>query len=331
LSLNPYVILRKIDPPEKCYLSEVLLWRAFGRFPEILFDLDAKDWRFSSEALENYGAPIPDGPELTAEECRFADLPNDPRMIALTEEGGYSDLDFYDKMLSLPVNDEGISKANVKELKSKRASAVKYYSELEKWIEKYRDYVDQFQAEICLKLRRGELHANGNKLPNPDPALTDKILEKSNKWLTELDIVEISKEHWITETINWEDSAIYGRSESFVWIHVRTEDMLKAFPPTDLLKADDILPIGSHYAVTSSAFPNVQKKYGQRGRPALPWQDFHIEVARMFRDGQMPIKKEAAIAHIQNWFIQTFGKDVSRAAVGERLKPYFDKLIKKGQ
>jgi hypothetical protein len=83
LSQNPYVILRKIDPPEKCYLSEVLLWRAFGRFPEILFDLDAKDWRFSSEALENYGAPIPDGPELTAEECRFADLPNDPRMIAL--------------------------------------------------------------------------------------------------------------------------------------------------------------------------------------------------------------------------------------------------------
>jgi hypothetical protein len=234
-------------------------------------------------------------------------------------------------MLSLPVNDEGISKANVKELKSKRASAVKYYSELEKWIEKYRDYVDQFQAEICLKLRRGELHANGNKLPNPDPALTDKILEKSNKWLTELDTIEISKEHWLTETINWEDSAIYGRLESFVWIHVKTEEMLKVFPPQDLVRAEHILDIGSSFAVSSSAIRGVQNKLNQRGRPSLPWQDFHIEVARMFRDGKMPTKKEAAIAHIQNWFLQTLGKDVSRAAVGERLKPYFDKLIKKGQ
>jgi hypothetical protein len=331
LSPSSYVILRKIDPPEKCYLSEVLLWRAFGRFPEILFDLNGKDWRLSSEALQDFSAPIPDGPELTEEECRFADLPNDPRTIALIEEGGYSNIEVYDRLLSYPVGDEGISKADVKELKSKRASAIKYFSELEKWKEKYRDYVDQFQAEICLKLRRGELSANGTQLPNPDPDVTNEILEKINKRPTELEIAEINKEHWLTEKINWEDSAIYGRSQSFIWIHVRTEDMLQAFPPSDLLKTDQILPFGNQYAITSSTFPNVQKKNGQRGRPALPWQDFQIEVARMFRDGTMPPKKESAIAHFQNWFVTVLAKDVSRAAIGEKLKPYFDALIKKRQ
>lgn len=78
--------------------------------------------------------------------------------------------------------------------------------------------------------------------------------------------------------------------------------MLRVFPPPDLLKPEHILPIGQSFALASSAVQRVQVAQNQRGRPSLPWQDFHVEVARMFRDGKMPSKKEAAIALIQEWF-----------------------------
>jgi hypothetical protein len=252
-------------------------------------------------------------------------------MIALLEHGGLSDVEHYDRLLEMCIDLQDIDQVKIEEIKSDRNAAILHNSELEIWSAKYHEYVDQFQAEICLKLRRGELQAMGTKLPNADPELTDKILEESNRWLTDLEVTEIVKEQWYSQAINWEESAIYGHAESAIWIHVRTEDMLKVFPPQDLVTAEHILDIGSSFAVASSAIRRVQNKLNQRGRPSLPWQDFHIEVARMFRDGKMPTKKEAAIAHIQNWFLQTFGKDVSRAAVGEKLKPYFDQLIKKRQ
>jgi hypothetical protein len=309
----------------------VLLWRAFGRFPEVQYSTSGDEWRFDSEARDGYVAPIPDGSELTEDECSYANLPNDPRMTALLTDGGYLNIEHYDQLLEMFKGCEKTEPVKIQELKSKRNAALSHNSEFENWSMKYLEYVDQFQAEICLKLRRGELRAMGTKLPNADPEITDEILEESNRWLTDLEVREIDKEQWYSQAINWAESAIYGHAESAIWIHVRTEDMLKVFPPQDLVKAENILDIGSSFAVASSAIRGVQNKLNQRGRPSLPWQDFHIEVARMFRDGKMPTKKEAAIAHIQNWFLQTLGKDVSRAAVGEKLKPYFDQLIRKRQ
>lgn len=328
---NEYTILRKIEPPEKCYLSEVLLWRAFGRFPEVHYAISGNDWRFDSESRDGYEAPIPDGFELTEEECRYANLPDDPRMIAMLQHGGYSDVEHYDRLLKLIAGIEDIDSIKIEEINSNRKAAQIYESQLEEWTLKYNEYIDQFQAEICLKLRRGELRASGTQLPDADTELTDKILEESKRWLTDLEVREIDKEQWYSQTINWEESAIYGHSRSTIWIHVQTEDMLKVFPPQELLMAAHILPIGQSFALASSAIRRVQYEHSQRGRPSLPWQDFHVEIARMFRDGNMPIKKEAAIAHLQNWFLQTLGKSVSRAAVGEKLKPYFDQLIKNGQ
>ncbi len=58
--MTKYTILGPIYPPEKCYLFEVLLWRAFGRFPEVHYSNNGKDWRFESDVRDGYEAPIPD-------------------------------------------------------------------------------------------------------------------------------------------------------------------------------------------------------------------------------------------------------------------------------
>jgi hypothetical protein len=115
---NPYTILRRIEPPEKCYLSEVLFWRAFGRFPEMHYDSSGNDWRFESEALDGHMAPIPDGFELTEEECRYAGLPDDPTMIALVEHGGFMEIKQYDDFLNSEVNLQYLEKEKMEELKA---------------------------------------------------------------------------------------------------------------------------------------------------------------------------------------------------------------------
>src|SRR6266508_2938348 len=93
-----------------------------------------------------------------------------------------------------------------------------------------------------------------------------------------------------------------GLAKSFAWVHVSSEDMLQAFPPHELVKGKQLYPVGANFALTSSTLPTGRS---QRGRPSLPCQEFHIEVARMFRDDQLPTKKEAAIAQIQSWFLET--------------------------
>lgn len=295
------------------------------------YGMSGEDWRFDSESLDSYDAPVPDATELTEEECRYANLPDDPRMIALLTRGGYLEIEHYDQLLESAGRIKDIKQEEIERLKSDREAALLHHSELKSWNVKYEEYVDQFKAEICLKFRRGELRAMGTRLPAPDLNQTDRILEESGQSLADLDVREIQKEQWYSKAINWEESAIYGNSESAIWIHLKTEDILKVFPPLDLLKPEFILPVGQSFALSSSVSRRDQYEQNIRGRPPLPWQDFHIEVARMFRDGQMPEKKEAAIAHIQSWFLLKIGKTVSRAAIGERLKPYFDQLVKKGQ
>lgn len=99
-------------------------------------------------------------------------------MTALLERGGYHDVEFYDGLLDMyPDSDP----TKLEQIKSDREAAILHTSELEVWNEKYDEYIDQFQAEICLKLRRGELQAMGTQLPDVDPEQTDKILEQNKQ------------------------------------------------------------------------------------------------------------------------------------------------------
>ena len=80
------------------------------------YDNSGKDWRFESDTRDGYPAPIPEGLELTSEECRYAGLPDDPRMTALIEHGGYMDLESYDKMLTAFESMEDIDQAKIDQL-----------------------------------------------------------------------------------------------------------------------------------------------------------------------------------------------------------------------
>jgi hypothetical protein len=76
---------------------------------------------------------------------------------------------------------------------------------------------------------------------------------------------------------------------------------------------------------------NIVLRVSVRGRPPYPWDAFHLEVAGLVRRDELPAKKEAAIEHFQAWFKRKLGIRPSRAAVGEKLKPYYDEFVKASQ
>jgi hypothetical protein len=65
-----------------------------------------------------------------------------------------------------------------------------------------------------------------------------------------------------------------------------------------------------------------------RGRPSYPWEQFHLEVSALLQRNELPAKKEAAIQHFQSWFERELGIRPSRAAIGEKLTPYYERFLR---
>ncbi len=336
MSSEKLTVLQLIDPPEYVYLQEALYWPAFGRFPVRWYGLgDETDLRFSIEFSEEYAAPTPEGEIVWDEECKFAGLPLDPRAkIALSDDGELPlPVERYDLLLSkggrgaFPLTD-----TDVENFSKAREKAVAYFEEFDNWHVQYSDYVDQFQNSLCTALRKGDIIALGVKLPDKYLSSTAEEFEQYAQIEDNLDNrneTEIPKKHWISNNINWAASALKGRDYHFIRVNLAFRDVFLLFPPYELMVTGKAKQIGESYVVPTSTIGQIARRHSKRGRPPLPWDEFHVEVARMFRDDEMPQKKESAIAHFQSWFDQKLDCKVSRSAIGERLKPYYNQLIKK--
>ncbi len=325
-----FTILRKIDPPEKCYLSEVLNWLAFGRFPEVAFVLE-EPWTISEGTRIFYGAPDPIGEELSEEECLFASLPCDPRTKFRLEDRETISPDRCRELINLARSLDPPDEEQVSKCEEALRESIQYEETLKDWLPKYQNYIDEFRNEICLDLRRGNLSAYGIELPHSNFEKVKDILIAQEISLCDLSARQVPKMEWISSGINWIDSTLTNGDNFFVRIYVLVDDMLKRYPPRNIIKKDQLRTFGTRYAIaTSRVAQNVTSK-SVGGRPPFQWESFHVEVARKFRDGEMPDKKEAAIEELQQWFEKFHGMRPSRSIVGEKLKPYFDGLMKKGQ
>ena len=321
-NMTKYTILRPAFPPEFCYLIEVLYWRAFGRLPDEDWS-SGGPWRTPKEEYDSYVAPTPVGLELEDEECAYAGIPKDPRMQQLLDGNYLTDVEQLSKIIEFS---KELPSEMLHDLKNSLSLAVAHEAETKIWQEAFNQYIDQFRNEICLDLQRGALNAKGTELPLPDVHDSIEELVKKDQWLNDIEPSEIPANQWNMGNINWEDGTMFGRERSYIWIHLSIEDMLNRYAPELLLKSGDAFPIGSSVAVVSTAVSFNTKNKRRTGRPSYPWDQFHVEIARMYRDGEMPEKKEAAIATLQQWYFQKTGNSVSRTALGDKLIPYYQTL-----
>ncbi len=321
--MKKIVMLRPAQPVEQCYLFEVLYWRAFGRLPEEEWIFN-EPWRTSDEVRDSPDAPTPGGSELTDDECEFAGIPPDPQMQSLIDGIGYLEPDKYQSFLDMLRDDDPRDFERENVLIKEMESAKRFSQEVEEWLPHFNEYIDQFKSEIALDLRRGRLTALATELPKTTYEASEEDLEKQGIWLDDLPVAAVPATAWISDAIKWEVSAIYGRTRAFIWINLNMSEVLELYPPVTFINESKAYPIGSSVALIGSNM--AYKSTSKRGRPALPWDLFHIEVARLYAMQQMPAKKEAAIALLQEWFARQFNKEVSRSAIGAKLKPYFDTI-----
>jgi len=127
--------------------------------------------------------------------------------------------------------------------------------------------------------------------------------------------------------IDWKSSALFGDEYTFCWIHFSTESVLAAYPIPSLPPVGTVNSLGDVYILNNSDNRDLTTSI-RRGRPSLPWELFHLEVASLARANALPEKKEAAIHHFESWFREELGLHVGRSSIGQKLTPYYDRFVR---
>ncbi len=231
--MTRYIVLRPVEPPRVCFLREVILWRAFGIYPTGYWDDKGWDIREKPEDPEYFAAPVPDdtGDEtyLSERQTDFANLPPDPSMQAVLADETHFELDHYDKMISILTNSQDNLSVEIAGLLDDRARAREYRARYGEWRQLHDAYVDQFQLELVLALRKGSIQAFGRRLPRVDRARTLRLFERLGTDPRDIEPTLIPQGLWVSNHVDWEECSLTSKSDAYVWVHVLVEDMIKLF------------------------------------------------------------------------------------------------------
>jgi hypothetical protein len=318
------IYLQRVELGDYCFLQEALYWVAFGRLP--IAD-SARD-----DDIEGYkiNVPNPNG-ELTEKECERAGLPHDPRLnyhwafdVMLSDE--IEEIVASRELVAPePGEDESVRKEQV------RREAEGLLREMTEWKPKFERVIELAASEVYAVLRKGRLTSEGRRLPDPDVAVSLKLIADQNKKLGELEIVVIPKDFWSLRNIYWEISAARNDTEHYCHIHCRTDQVMALFPLNAVTageSVDGLVRRGSFYVLSpnsgAAATPARQSQARSRGgrHPKYRWDALHVEMAGLVRKG-LPSKKEAVVEHLREFYREKIGEPVPAArTLHEWLEPY---------
>jgi hypothetical protein len=300
--------LQAVTLPEWCFLYEALYWVAFQRLPVSSYTIDAEEYRFT------------DSPHLISEdETKFAGIPRDPRWVAWTEERSLLPASEYEKVIARKEGDEDFKR----EMMEARDAALQLEEECRSWEPHYRRAVEYPVSRIFVALRSGQLAAKGRLLPSLDRDEAYARLSAEERYLSDITPTDIPVQFWSLQGMDFEASAAKSETAHYCHIMLRTNEVISVFPG-EREEVAGVERVGDSFVLSDGVRkpPSLNK----RGRPSYPWEPFHVEVAALVQRGELPSKKEAAIQHFQSWFEAQLNVQPSRAAIGERLKPYYDKF-----
>ena len=305
---------------ERCLLSELLDWLAFRRLPLAAYTIDGKEARFSDESGYQAGGLLDS--MVTDTECAVAGLTPNPEYVASLGGQYLHGLDFYDKMLAV-----NLEESELEILRKQRVEAVEYHQRMAEWQTSLDNYLEYFKARLFVDLREGKIHGSGIEIPAKDEDGAVAYIQADGFDLSEQPTIRINEALWTPTKIDWVNSALIGDRCVYCWVHFSTEAMISAYPIPSPLAADKVNPVGDLYVLDGAGHgePAVPSR---RGRPPLPWDQFHLEVAALIAAGALPRKKEAAIHHFVEWFREEFGMSASRSSVGQKLTPYYERFVR---
>ncbi|WP_068029012.1 hypothetical protein [Rhodoplanes sp. Z2-YC6860] len=311
------LFLQPVPVPEHIFLGEVLYWVAFQRLPKPDFNEDGQEIH-DGEVAAGLAIEIP-FPEISDEEADRIGIPPDPRYLAMVDEQIPLSLSHYDQLLRFP----GLSTEEKARFEGERKDTEIYQQELAAWRTKYKQGLEYSSSQIFVALKRGELQAMGRLLPGYDQKNIQEWLDRDERDFLDYPIQKIPSSFWTLTGMDFEASSASNGSKFYCHVVLKTVDVLSCFPG-DRVPVAGVERVGDSYVVSEASAKLPQQN--RRGRPPYAWDSFHLEVAALIEQRQLPEKKEAAIQHFQTWFKSTHGVEPSRAAIGEKLKPYYDRF-----
>jgi hypothetical protein len=200
---------------------------------------------------------------------------------------------------------------------------------IRKWIPIVTQAMDWPATELFLKLRRGEIEAQGKLLP--DGAEIIDFLEKHESWggpskFDDLVDSPIPSDLWTNRGIDWFSNALIANNGFYCDVSMPVEILMNHFPG-HRTAVDGAEFVGQCLLVKEPENANAPSS-ATRGRPAVfAWNAFHVEVADLIKRDQLPQKKEAGIQEMIGWFERTQKQTPSRSAVSEKLTPYYRRFF----
>ena len=316
------VYLQPVPIPDRCFLFEVLLWVAFVRLPVAIGDPEgAHDIRLSSEVREGgYSIKIFDE-YIFDEECERVGIPPDPRWKANVEGTATLSIEHYDTLLKQATGTKEFRDSLIVE----REEAVRFEAALRNWEAEYQGVTEYAASRIFVALKDGSLAAFGRLLPSVDLDLAMGQLSEQDLDIVDIEPSPIPATFWTLQGIDFQGSSARSNNANYCHITCATTDVLDVFPG-ERRDISGVERIGDTFIVSETADKPVLR--GVRGRPSYPWDAFHLEVSSLLQKNSLPKKKEAAIQLLQDWFEQHLRLRPSRAAIGQKLTPYYEAFVR---
>jgi hypothetical protein len=314
--------LQTVLVPERCCLFEVLLWVAFQRLPVAIGHPEGGDIRDSDEIrADGYAINVIDE-YIFDEECERVGIPPDPNWRAVIEGTTTLSVQHYDDL----VTRADLNASSRRILLAEREEALHFETDLKIWQPQYRRAIEYPASRIFVALREGSLAASGRLLPSTDLDLAMKQLSEDGLDFVDIEPTPIPRGFWTLQGIDFQASSAQSDNANYCHITCASSEVLSIFPG-ERQEIFGVERVGDTFVVNERANMPATVR-GLRGRPAYPWDAFHLEVSSLLQKNDLPKKKEAAIQLLQDWFQRRFRVRPSRAAIGEKLTPYYDAFVR---
>jgi hypothetical protein len=208
-----------------------------------------------------------------------------------------------------------------------RQESIEFYHQVTDWEKSFSEYLEYHKSKIYIDLRDDKLKAFGIRVHGSNEADMVKFVESNDINLSRQNTVEIDQRKWVFSKIDWKNGILFGESDSYCWIQFEVEKIFDLYPIPELLPIGTLRRLNDLYIFDGDEGDDASTKT-KRGRPPLPWDRFHLEVAALAKANALPEKKEAAIQHFEAWFKATVGTTAGRSTIGQKLTPYYEKFMR---
>jgi hypothetical protein len=184
--------------PERCYLSEAVLWVAINRIPYGFVTENKIESREDYDYFDNMEPYVPDGGIVTVEECEQLGLEPNPYW-----EEAHIDPEALQDLLRSEKDEN-----QRRELQKMLSESKDYRKRLTEWDANFKQFVDVRRNKLFLSLSEGRVGAVGKKLPQPTLEWSSDLDER--KWLRNSPWEAIPATFWISYKIDWDMSRAEG-------------------------------------------------------------------------------------------------------------------------